>query len=70
MDTNYFDALQSLQVSPKLLYEFIETGVEVERLKFQAQRIINTPDAYDSFERIQQGERLLCFMRRSIGRIS
>lgn len=64
--TSYFPVLESMQISPKLVYEFLETGIEAERAKYNAQRLLNDPEALTSFHNILQGERLLCFMRRGI----
>jgi len=67
--TSYFPTLDSLQVSPEVIYALLEHGVEAERAKYLAERIIESPDAYDSYLNIMQGERVLCFMRRGIGRV-
>lgn len=64
--TSYLNVLESLQISPKVAYEFLVTGIETERLKFQALNILKSPEAFESYHKILQGERLLCFIRRGI----
>lgn len=63
---SYFPVLDSLQISPQVIYDLLEHGIEAERVKFFAEKIIDAPDFYCSYLRILQGERLLCFMRRGI----
>lgn len=61
-----FPVLASLNICPLLVYSWLEFAIEAERAKLEAQRILKSPEACDSYENVLQGERLLCFMRRGI----
>lgn len=56
----------SLNICPEVVYEFLEHGIEAERCKFLAERVLNSTEAYYTYDKILQAERLLCFMRRAI----
>jgi hypothetical protein len=64
--TTSFPVLLTLQVSPQTIYDFIEVGIEVERLKMQAMQCLEDDGKYfRSSTRILQGERVLSFMRNN-----
>jgi hypothetical protein len=64
--TTAFPVLLTLQVSPQTIYDFIEVGIEVERLKMQAMQCLEDDGKYYRISsRILQAERVLTFMRKN-----
>lgn len=61
-----FPVLLTLQVAPQTVYDFIQTGIECERLKLQALECLGKgAEYYRTSSRILQAERVLAFMRNS-----
>lgn len=70
MTTLYqFPILKELEVSPQVAYEIIAAGVESLRVSYAINHCLEYDQiAYEVYDKIQQGERLLLFMRlNSVG---
>jgi hypothetical protein len=64
--TTAFPVLLTLQVSPQTIYDFIQAGIEFERLKMQTMECLkNDLEYYRISSRILQAERVLTFMRKN-----
>lgn len=64
--TSHFPILEALQVSPVIIYNLLDHGVEAERVKYETFKIIDSPEVLKIYRNILQGERVLCFMQRGI----
>lgn len=64
--TTAFPVLLTLEVAPQTVYDYIQMGIECERLKMQAMECLNyEAEFYRTSTRILEAERLLTFMRNN-----
>ena len=65
MTTTYtFPILKSLDVTPQVAYEILFEGVSVFRVMYNTEKSLgHQSKAFELYDKVQQGERLLHFMR-------
>lgn len=62
-----FPILKSLDVTPEAAYEIITEGVQSMRVSYLANRALNNhKEAFELYYKVQQGERILHFIRINI----
>jgi hypothetical protein len=69
MTTTYtFPILKSLDVTPQVAYEILIEGVSVLRIMYASSKASGEIEkALEFYDKVQQGERLLHFMRLNLG---
>lgn len=68
MTTVYtFPILKSLDVTPQTAYEIISEGVQALRVSYLTNKALgNHKEAFELYYKVQQGERILHFIRINI----